>query len=219
MHYRSRLSLLIAFIVFSGALAALAEPQAQPLLVGGVGLTLFGDRNFRGRTATLRDDAPNLTLINMNDVARSLQVGRGERWEVCEHINFGGRCIVVSESVADLSRNRFDRIISSARRISGGGGRGGGRGTPGPGPGSFGLELFSRTGFGGERRGFLVADPDLRRIGFNDAAQSLRVLRGQTWEVCVDSNFRNCRTVTGDVPDLGRMNMSRRISSVRQRPR
>jgi hypothetical protein len=140
-------------------------------------LTVFADRNFRGKSATLRDDTPDFRRIGMNDMVTSLQVGPGEQWEVCEHINYTGRCAVFSGSVSDLSRTGWSGIISSARRVRGG------RGAmppsqPGPGGrGPTGLELFSRTGFGGDRRVFTGPESDLRRIGFNSTAQSLRVPR------------------------------------------
>jgi hypothetical protein len=145
----------------------------------------------------------------------SLQVGPGEQWEVCEHINYGGRCKVFSGSESDLSRFGWHGIISSARRIRGG------RGVtpplqPGPGGrGSGGLELFSRTGFGGDRRVFTGPESDLRRLGFSGAAQSLRIPPGQTWQVCSSPNFANCMAVNSDWRDLNGLGMSRRISSVR----
>jgi hypothetical protein len=81
--------------------------------------------------------------------------------------------------------------------------------------GRVGLELFSRDGFGGERRAFTGAQSDLRRVGFNDAARSLRVGQRETWEICVDINFVNCRVVNSDWQVLNQLGMSQRISSVR----
>jgi hypothetical protein len=77
------------------------------------------------------------------------------------------------------------------------------------------LELFSRTRFSGDRRLFSTEQSDLRRVGFNDVAQSLRLGRGQAWEVCVDIDFGNCRVVNSDWQQLSRLGISRRISSVR----
>jgi hypothetical protein len=61
---------------------------AQERQIGGVGLTIFAERSFRGRSATLREDTPNLQTIGLNDASSSLQVGPGEQWEVCEHANY-----------------------------------------------------------------------------------------------------------------------------------
>ena len=197
-------SLIFASAIMLGPPAASSSPQ-----VGGVGLTIFADPNFRGRSATLRDDTPDFRTIGMNDVPSSLQVAPGEQWEVCEHINYGGRCIVVTGTESDLRRINFNRIMSSARRVRGGGrGRGGGS-MPN------GLELFANTGFGGDMRAFTGPESDLGRVRFNSVAQSLRIRPGQQWQVCSSTNFRNCLVVNTDWSDLRGLNMSRRISSVR----
>jgi Beta/Gamma crystallin len=185
---------------------ALAQPQPQ---IGGVGLTIFADRNFRGRSATLRDDTPDLRTIGMNNAASSLRVGTLERWEVCEQAHYRGRCVVMSGAEADLRRTGWNRLISSARRVRGAGVR------PPAQPGRPRLELFSRTGFSGNRQVFSEAEADFRRIRFNDAAQSLRIAPGDTWQVCVDVNFSDCVVVNADWRDLRGLGMSRRISSVR----
>ena len=179
---------------------------------GGVGLTVFADRDFRGRTATIREDMPNLQAIGLNDLVSSLRVGRGEQWEVCEHANYAGRCVVVSGSEADLRDSGWNKMISSARRLSGGGG---GFGPPVP-PGRRGLELFSRDGFEGDRRVITDEESDLRRLGFNDVARSVRIGPRESWEVCDHVDFNNCRVVTADWADLDDLGMSRRISSVRR---
>jgi hypothetical protein len=57
---------------------------------------------------------------------------------------------------------------------------------------------------------------DLRRLGFNDAAQSLRIGPRESWEVCDHIDFNDCRVVSSDYADLNRLGMSRRISSVRR---
>jgi hypothetical protein len=176
--------------------------------MGGVGLTIFAEPDFRGRSATIRQDTPDFRRINMNDITTSLQVAAGEQWEVCEHANYRGRCIVVSGSERDLSRTGWNGIISSARRV---------RGSAGivPPVQSRGLELFTNTNFSGTRRVFMTAEPDLRRVNFNRSARSLRIPRGEVWQVCSDTNYRNCVAVNTDWRDLAGLNMSRRISSIR----
>ena len=168
-------SLILASIII---IIILSAPTASSQ-TRGVGLTLFADPNFRGRAATLREDTPDFRTIGMNDVASSLQVAPGEQWEVCEHINYEGRCMVVTGSESDLRRYGFNRMISSARRV-----RGGGRGRGGSSLVPNGLDLFSNTGFGGDRRSFTGPESDLRRVQFNSVAQSLRIRPGQQWQVC-----------------------------------
>jgi hypothetical protein len=69
-------------------LASLAS--AQPRQIGGVGLTVFADPDFRGRSATVRNDTANFQAIGINDKVSSLRVARGQQWEICEHANFSG---------------------------------------------------------------------------------------------------------------------------------
>ncbi|HEX6463833.1 MAG TPA: beta/gamma crystallin-related protein [Vicinamibacterales bacterium] len=197
-------SVIVAAVVSLSPLASFSQTRQ----IGGVGLTVFAETNFRGRAATLRDDTPDFRTIGMNNMVSSLQVGPNEQWEVCERANYQGRCIVVSGSESDLRRSGFTNLISSARRV-----RGGGRGRGGSSSG--GLELFSRIGFGGDSRAFTGPESDLRRVRFNNTAQSLRVSRGQQWEVCRDTNFRNCQVVNSDLSDLRGLGMSGRVSSVR----
>ena len=68
---------------------------AQDRQVAGVGITVFANENFHGKTATFRQDIPDLTRSGFNDVISSLKVPPGETWEICEHINYQGRCLVV----------------------------------------------------------------------------------------------------------------------------
>ena len=56
---------------------------------------------------------------------------------------------------------------------------------------------------------------DLGHEHFNDRAESVRVPRGQQWEVCVDAKFNNCRVVDHDIRDLAAEGLNRNISSVR----
>jgi len=204
-----------AVIVTAVCLTRLDGLSQDARQIGGVGLTVFADRNFRGRSATLREDTPDFRTIGLNDAVSSLRVASGEQWEVCEHINYAGRCIAVSGSESDLRRTRWDNIISSARRI-GVGIRPPIGGIPPPiQPIPTGLELFANTGFSGDRRVFTTAAPDLRRVSFNDVARSLRIAPGQQWQVCADANYRNCLVVNTNWPDLNGLGMSRRISSVR----
>ena len=205
---RQALIVVAALAAFSGG------PSAQPRQFGGTGLTVFEDPDFRGESATLREDVPNFQFIGLNDRVSSLRTGRGEVWEVCEHAHYAGRCQIVSGVEPDLRRNRWNDTISSARRVreSGRGGFGRGRGRRGA---DSTLELYSNVRYSGERRSFHDEVSNLQFVDFNDQARSLRVQGRGAWQICVDANFQNCVTVSRDVPDLDRMGMARRISSVR----
>jgi len=81
--------------------------------MGGVGITIFTDQNFRGKSSTFREDVPDLEPLGLNDKISSLRVGPGEQWEVCEHSNYQGRCVVVSGLEPDLRRNSWFFIQKS----------------------------------------------------------------------------------------------------------
>lgn len=204
--------LLAAGLALIAGPAARAE-QAEPRQVGGVGIAVFSDANFRGRNATFRTDTPDLTPYDLNDRISSLRVAPGEMWEVCEHRNYGGRCQVFSGAEPNLGKLEWSDAISSLRRVRGPGG--GDEYYPPIEPPRRGLELFSRPRFQGDRR--LIHEPvaDLKRLGFNDDARSLRLDPSQSWEICADTNFRNCRVVNNDWSDLSGVGMAGRISSVR----
>jgi hypothetical protein len=185
--------------------------SSQPREIGGIGLTVFTEPDFRGTNATFREDVPNMGAFGMTDRISSLRVGPGEMWEACDRPNYGGRCQVFSGSERDLRRSGWSNIISSARRVRGGGGNDSGR-----------LELFSRSGYSGDRRTIERAVPNLAALTFNDEAMSLRLGTGDTWQVCAEPNYQDCVVVNSDWNNLNGLNMSRRISSVRpwqgQRP-
>jgi hypothetical protein len=189
---------------------------AQDRQVGGVGLTMFADTNYRGEALTLRNDNPNLNTVGMYQLASSLQIASGEQWEICDQPNYGGACLVVSGNESDLRRRNWNDRVASARRVGGRGGRrGGGGGGIFPPGNQTGLELYANARFYGERQMFTSAVSNFDQIGFNDRAMSLVVPQGEVWEVCVDSNFRNCRSFSGSVMDLGELGLARNISSVR----
>jgi hypothetical protein len=135
-------------------------------------LPLFSRDDFGGRQITLLGNAPNLSERGFNDRASSMIVGSG-RWEVCENIDFGGRCAVV-EPGEYPTVERFGNRISSVRELK----------TQGR-----GVELFSRARFGGESLPFGHDIKDLGEFSFNDRAGSLVVHTG-TWKFCQDVRYR-----------------------------
>jgi hypothetical protein len=223
MKYMARIAVVILGMVACGVTAS-----AQPRTMGGVGITVFEDINYKGGNSTFVRDVPSLASRDLGDRISSLRVGPGEFWEVCEDENYRGRCQVVSNTEADLRRSGWNDRISSMRRVSGsggsggsGGGIGGGGGTGGTGGGFGGgngaigrLELFNDRNFSG-RSSPLTADSP--RLGsMSGEAESLR-LSGR-WEICDREDFRgSCRIVTNSVPDLSRIGWKNRIRSARPR--
>ena len=199
------MSLLFVFVILGGILAA----PAQERHMGGVGITIFADRNFRGKSATFQQDVPNLDGLGFNDKVSSLRVGRGERWEVCEHANYQGRCVVVSGEESDLKRNGWNDLISSFRRVNGG------IVPPRPEPpsGNWYIVLFDQPTYRGNPINLNVETSDLGNLGRR--TQSVTIGRG-VWQFCEGRNYTGrCVTLDRSVPDLRAYNLNHRIGSVR----
>ena len=189
--------------------ALLAVPQRE------TGLIVFEDDNFAGRTVTLLGDTPDLRPSGMDKRISSMRVASGETWELCTSRDYGGTCKLVTGDEASLGRLNLNDKIESVRRVRSGGSR------PVAGVGyapTNGLVLFGGPNFGGARKDLDGAVADLSKDGnFNDRAMSLRVARGEEWDVCVSANYVDCRVVTGDVATLDSIGLVRNISSARPR--
>src|SRR5579862_7430734 len=84
------LAILIGLVVIN----INGRASAQRDTIGAIGITIYAETNFRGANANFRTEAPDLRKVGMNDRVESIRIGRGEMWEACENINFGGRCQV-----------------------------------------------------------------------------------------------------------------------------
>ena len=78
--------------------AALAIAAAAVATGALADVTLYSGENLRGPAITARGDVPNLERHGFNDRASSIEVtgDRRDRWEVCEHAGYAGRCAVLS---------------------------------------------------------------------------------------------------------------------------
>jgi uncharacterized protein YcfJ len=76
-------------------------------------VTFYEHEGFAGRNFTARDEVRDLTRYGYSDRASSVVVA-DDRWEVCDDVRFGGRCIVLRPgrypSLAAMGLN--DRISS-----------------------------------------------------------------------------------------------------------
>lgn len=97
-------------------------PGAAALLVSlsaTAQITLYEGEDFRGRAFTTDEAIPDFRGSGFNDRASSAIVDKG-RWEACDAVAFGGRCVVLREgaygSLAGMGLN--DRV-SSVRRVNG----------------------------------------------------------------------------------------------------
>jgi hypothetical protein len=209
------LSILATFAAASGLTAQLGRPPSP-------GLTVWVDKDYRGANHTFIADAPDVSAAGLARQISSLRPASGEIWQVCSEVNYGGRCRTFSTAVSNLDDITWNDIIMSVRRVTrpepGGGTPPGG--TP-PGrsnlPPARGLELYAGLQYSGQRLVLTEAVSDFRRREFNDRAISVRVPRGETWEICINANYDDCRLISEDTPDLGLIGFSRNISAARPR--
>jgi len=105
MHPNLAKTIATATGVASLAFAACAAAQ----------VTLYEGENFHGRSFVANGTVTNLDGTGFNDRASSAIVEHG-RWELCEHMNFGGRCIVLHPGqYPSLSYAGLNNQISSIR--------------------------------------------------------------------------------------------------------
>ncbi|NML60920.1 hypothetical protein HHL21_07435 [Massilia sp. RP-1-19] len=211
---------LLALVAISTTVPSFSQEQRE---IGGVGLTVYTDVNFRGAIATFRQDEPDLRRSGINDTISSLRVEPGERWEVCEDAFYRGRCVVVAGEERDLQRGSWNDTISSARRV-------GDEYLPpdagtappyvpgyGPGAGSqrgWYIVLFDQPNYRGRPSNFKGPVPNVAR-----RVQSVTIGRG-VWELCERPNYRGrCIILNNSVPDLRVHNLRGRVASLRPVPR
>lgn len=84
---------------------------------GNSQVVFYENEDFRGRTFTAQNQVDDFTRYGFNDLASSAVV-LGDRWEACNDVRFGGRCVVLRPgrypSLAAMGMN--DRV-SSVRAI------------------------------------------------------------------------------------------------------
>ena len=165
--------------------------------------------------------------------------------QVCEHKNYGGRCITLRYGVNDLGAWGMSNTISSFRITSGtwrlctednlqGTCQDFSRSVSdlsgsrlqdlvsslrpvreGSGAGGTAIVGYTAPNFGGRSVVFSHDEPDLRNLRLNDRIASVRVLGGR-WQICSDINYVGCKSITRDIPDLNAVGWGSRISSIRE---
>jgi Beta/Gamma crystallin len=179
---------------------------------GSAGVTVYANPNYRGQSALLRNDTPNLVSFNLNDKVSSIRIPNGETWEVCQDINYESQCEVLSASVTDLGRNGWGDRISSLRRVNDRGFGNRQTGTSGAFGNIFqrGLLFFDRPGFRGASTPVSMGSS---RMGVPAWQGSVQIRGGGAWELCDTSG--NCETIDQDVSDLSDLGLNDRIVSAR----
>lgn len=165
--------------------------------------------------------------------------------QVCEHKNYGGRCVTLLHGVNDLRDWGMSNTISSFRIRSGtwrmctapnlqGACQDFTRSVSdlagtrlqdavsslrpvrgGSGGGGTAIVVYTAPNFRGRSLVFSDDISDLRRVNLNDRIASVRVLGGR-WVLCTDINYVGCRSVAADIPDLNAIGWGGRVSSIRE---
>jgi uncharacterized protein YcfJ len=78
---------LLKSAVITAGLTAAAMASAQ--------IIVFENENFQGRNFTSQDNLPDLRAYGFNDTASSVVVLGTKVWEICDDVNFAGRCTVL----------------------------------------------------------------------------------------------------------------------------
>jgi uncharacterized protein YcfJ len=177
-------------------------------------VTFYEHDNFEGQSFTTTRPIANFSNSGFNDRASSVVVAQ-DRWEVCDDVRFGGRCIVLRPGrYASLGAMGLNDRVSSVRAVSRNSSVNENRYAP--------LAVASQVIFyeneDFQGRTFTTEKQvdNFAREGFNDRASSVVVL-GERWEVCSDSRFGGkCMVLRpGRYASLAAMGMNDRISSVR----
>lgn len=188
------------------ALAFAAQASAQ--------ITFYEHDDFQGRSFTTERQINNLGRSGFDDRASSAVVVGG-RWEVCEDLRFGGRCVVLRPgNYASLDQMSLNDQVSSTRPLTRNSRVDDSRYAPAPMAAQ--IVFYEDEDFGGRS---LTADQPLEDFGrsdFNDRASSV-VVFGDRWEICADSRFRGRCVVLqpGRYASLAAVGMTRRVSSTR----
>ena len=97
---------LVAALALLGASQAFAQ------------VTFYENEGFRGRAFAVNRQIDNFSNYGFNDRASSVVVDRG-RWEACEDVRFGGRCVVLRRGSYDSLRGLgLENRISSVRPVA-----------------------------------------------------------------------------------------------------
>jgi uncharacterized protein YcfJ len=173
-------------------------------------VTFYEREEFRGRSFTTDKPVANMERFGFNDRASSAVV-TGQRWEVCDDIRFGGRCVVLRPGrYSSLAAMGLNDRVSSTRDVN----VPVAEAPPAAAPAS--ITFYERENFHGQSFTTDKQVGNLERFGFNNRASSV-VVTGDRWEVCDDVRFGGrCRVLRpGNYPSLSAMGLDNRVTSVR----
>ena len=202
-HIRTRFPAIFGAVALTLTHGSVASAQIVRRIGADVGLTVYADDNFRGRSETLRTDMPNFAAIGLNDRISSFRVARNQRWEVCDAAYYRGRCTIISGSESNLRSTGWADRISSARLVS--------SNSRDRRPAR--LVLYTEPNFRG--RSYTVVGGQSGLPGNINRVRSVQVMGG-TWQICPSTGYRaRCVAVSSSVSNLNAIGLRGSIGSVR----
>lgn len=172
---------------------------------GQAAVALFADAGFSGRRVDVNQAMPDLGAAQFNDSMSSFEIYAGQ-WQLCDDVNYGGRCDVVGPGRYDIWDKANDRL-SSLRPLDSGASQNNQNGWAA-------VTLYRDARFGGSAVSVNGPVDNLGSMQFNDEASSIVVSNGQ-WQFCSDSGFRGrCITLGPGRHDVS-TTLNDTISSVR----
>lgn len=107
MNKKLKISMATAATLAASLFASAASAQ----------IMFYEHDNYQGRTFTAQKQTNNFDRLDFNDTASSIIV-LNNNWEVCEHANFGGSCMVLRPGrYRSLNTMNMNDTISSARIV------------------------------------------------------------------------------------------------------
>src|ERR1035437_8337090 len=101
---------LLKITLTAAAIAIATQASAQ--------ITFYEHDNFQGRSFATSRQLDNADRYRFNDNSSSVVVV-GNRWEICEDVRFGGRCVILRPgSYASLEAMGLNDRVSSARAVN-----------------------------------------------------------------------------------------------------
>ena len=202
---------------YAGSISSAREVEVYGAPTAVAGNTLrpvvefFEYAEFGGQSLVLERDVDNFDALRFNDRASSMIVRAGI-WEMCTDAGYRGSCRRFGPGrYADLGAD-LAREISSARLVADSNGA---VVNPEPVPLNGSITLYDTEAFLGRGLTLTSEQANLDNLGFNDAAQSMHIERGN-WELCTNANYRgNCRVFGPGHYRRLEADFSRTISSLR----
>jgi hypothetical protein len=97
-------------LVFAVGHAGAANP---PSAAGPLTIDIYDQPDFKGRKVTLTQATPDLGALKFDDKVASFTINGTGDWVLCEHRNYGGRCIRVQAQAEDLKQLAMVGRVSS----------------------------------------------------------------------------------------------------------